>query len=77
MRKDFLLSEVLCEGCISNEQTDRLLKIVNLCISGKGSLTLVTHADVDAAWERASLWLTPMSFGTRFRWKAKVHVHVV
>jgi len=50
-REDFLLSEVLREGSLSNEQMDKLLKVIKRCLSGKGSLMFTTHADVQAAWE--------------------------
>jgi len=55
MCKDFLLLEVLCEGSLSNEQTDKLLKVIKWCLSGKGSLTFTTHTNVQAAQERMSM----------------------
>jgi hypothetical protein len=44
--EDFLFSEVLCKGSMSNEQMDNLLKIIKWCLSGKGSLTFSSHADI-------------------------------
>lgn len=76
-REDFLLSEVLREGSLSNEQTDNLLKIIKQCLSGKGSLTFATHADVQAARDRASLRLTPVSSRTKLRRRAKSRLCIV
>jgi hypothetical protein len=60
-REDFLLSEILLEGGLSNELSERLIKLMNVCISGKGTLTISRYSEVLAAWERASLKLTPVS----------------
>ena len=76
-REDFLFSEVLREGGLSNEQTDNLLKIIKQCLSGKGSLTFTTHSDVRAARERASLRLTPVSSRAKLMRRAKLRLHVV
>jgi hypothetical protein len=70
-REDFLLSEVLREGNLSNDQTDKLINIIKQCLSGKGSLTFTTHADVQAARKRASLRLTPVSTRAKLRRRAK------
>jgi hypothetical protein len=60
-REDFLISEILIDSGLSNAQLDKLLKLINRCINGKGTLTLSRHADLQAAWDHASLKLTPVS----------------
>ncbi|KAH9961701.1 hypothetical protein BGW80DRAFT_1181151, partial [Lactifluus volemus] len=62
--EDFLLSEILLEGGISKDLSDKLIKLVNRCVSGKGTLTLTSYSEVLAAWERASLKLTPFEVVT-------------
>ncbi|KAH8985616.1 hypothetical protein EDB86DRAFT_3049177 [Lactarius hatsudake] len=61
-REDFLFSEVLMEVGMNKDLTERLIKVVRLCIEGKGSLTFSNYSDIRAAWERASLQLTAFNF---------------
>ncbi|KAH9009318.1 hypothetical protein EDB85DRAFT_1903138 [Lactarius pseudohatsudake] len=56
--KDFLFSEVLMEVGMNKDLTERLIKVVRLCIEGKGSLTFSNYSDIWAAWERTSRQLT-------------------
>ncbi|KAH9993321.1 hypothetical protein BJV74DRAFT_884434 [Russula compacta] len=59
--EDFLISEILIDSGLSNAQLDKLLKLINRCINSKGTLMLSRHADLQAAWDYASLKLTPVS----------------
>ncbi|KAH9041102.1 hypothetical protein EDB84DRAFT_1474932 [Lactarius hengduanensis] len=61
-REDFLFSEVLMEVGMNKDLTERLIKVVRLCIEGKGSLTFSNYSDIQAAWERASCQLTAFNF---------------
>lgn len=60
-REDFLLAEVILEGCLGSELSDRLLKIFDTCNAGKGRVTLKNFQQLQTAWERASLKLSPVS----------------
>jgi hypothetical protein len=59
--EDFLLLEILLEGQLSNELSDRLIKLFNWCLSGKGTLMLTSHSKVLAAWEHTLSKLMPVS----------------
>ncbi|KAI0284933.1 hypothetical protein BC826DRAFT_1189767 [Russula brevipes] len=58
-REDFLVAELLLEAGMNKEQSERLIKIIGRCVSGKGTFTLARYADIESAWERASINLTP------------------
>jgi hypothetical protein len=60
-REDFMLSEVILDGCLGSELADKLLKIFELCNSGEGKVTFKTFSQVQAAFQRASVKLSPMS----------------
>jgi len=60
-REDFILAELLSEGHISKDLSDKLIKLFHHCFTGKGKLTITSVADIDAAWQRASSTLTPVS----------------
>ncbi|KAI0271244.1 hypothetical protein BC834DRAFT_818216 [Gloeopeniophorella convolvens] len=63
-REDFLLSEILLESGMNKGHSDRLLRLIQACISGKGKLTLSNYSEVQAAWQRASQKLTPFECET-------------
>lgn len=44
MREDFMFSEVILDGCLGSELSDKLLKIIELCSSGEGKVTLKTFS---------------------------------
>ncbi|KAH9029824.1 hypothetical protein EDB85DRAFT_1866968, partial [Lactarius pseudohatsudake] len=46
----------------NKDLTEHLIKVVRLCIEGKGSLTFSNYSDIQAAWERASRQLTAFNF---------------
>jgi hypothetical protein len=58
---DFLLAEILLEGALSSELVERLIKLINRCMEGKGSLTFKGAKDIENAWEHVSLRLAPVS----------------
>jgi len=57
-REDFLFSEILHDGHVNKDLSERLIKLVNLCLTGKGVFTVKRYADIEGAWERASSRLT-------------------
>jgi hypothetical protein len=59
--EDFLVSELLLECRLSKDQADRLIKIIDSCVNGKGLFTLKSFSDVEAAWDQVSLKLAPVS----------------
>lgn len=59
--EDFLISELLLECHLTREQSDRLIKIIDSCVNGKGLFTFKSVSDVEAAWDQASLKLAPVS----------------
>jgi hypothetical protein len=59
--EDFLVSELLLECHLSKDQADKLIKIIDSCVNGKGLFTLKSFSDVEAAWDQASLKLAPVS----------------
>ncbi|KAF8258959.1 hypothetical protein EI94DRAFT_1814242 [Lactarius quietus] len=62
--EDFMISEVILDGCLGIELSDKLLRIIDLCITGKGKVTLKTFLQVQSAWERASMKLSPFKLST-------------
>ncbi|KAH9032560.1 hypothetical protein EDB85DRAFT_2233424 [Lactarius pseudohatsudake] len=63
-REDFLLAEIFLQSGLGNEYSDRILKVFDLCNTGKGKVTLSKISEVHTAWERASLKLTPFELST-------------
>ncbi|KAF8266326.1 hypothetical protein EI94DRAFT_1803249 [Lactarius quietus] len=63
-REDFMISEVIFDGCLGIELLDKLLRIIDLCIAGKGKVTLKTFLQVQSAWEQASMKLSPFELST-------------
>jgi hypothetical protein len=59
--EDFLVSEILLEGSLGKDLSDRLLKIFKLVHAGTGRVTLSTFSEVQTAWDHASVQLTPVS----------------
>ena len=45
MREDFLLAEIILEGCLGSELSDRLLKIFDICNTSKGRVTRQAGVD--------------------------------
>ena len=62
--KDFMLSEVIQDGCLGRELSDKLLKIIESCSSGKGKVTLKTFTQVQDTFDHASVKLSPVSTRT-------------
>ena len=60
-RDDFMFVELLLEVGMTNDQSDRLIKLIKRCLDGEGSLTLTNHSDIRGAWECASAQLTAVS----------------
>jgi hypothetical protein len=58
---DYVLSQLLSEGHVSRELSDKFIKFIRSCVAGKEELTVTGVADIDAAWQRASSMLTPVS----------------
>jgi hypothetical protein len=46
---------------MSSNVSEKLIKLINWCLDGKGAFTLKGHADVENAWKRASLRVTAVS----------------
>lgn len=57
-REDFLFAKILHDGHLNNDLSERLIKLVNLCLTGKGVFTIKRSADIEGAWGRASSRLT-------------------
>ena len=49
MREDFLLAEVILEGCLGSELSDRLLKIFDICNTSRGRVTLRNFQQLQTA----------------------------
>jgi hypothetical protein len=64
-QEDFLFSEILHQGHLSRDLSEKLIKLVNLCLSGNGVFTINRYAEIEAAWEaeRASSRLTSVKSG--------------
>ena len=60
-REDFLIAEIFLECRIGRDHSDRLIKLIDACVNGKGLFTLKGVSDVEAAWDQASLKLAPVS----------------
>lgn len=60
-REDFEFGEVALEAALSKNQCKTLITLIQKCIQGKGQFTLTTNDDLEAAWRRAALKLTPVS----------------
>ena len=61
MWEDFLVVEILLESHLAWDKLDKLIKIIDSCVNGKGLFTLKGISDVEGAWDQASLKLAPMS----------------
>ena len=51
-RDDFLFAELLRESGLSREGSDRLIKLINRCIDGKGLITFSSYAELQDSRER-------------------------
>ena len=60
------------ESGLSEEQADRLIKLIHRCIEGKGS-TFSSFEDVEAARERASMKSTLLSMRVILALLEKIH----
>jgi len=60
-REDFLYAELVLQANMSSDVSDKLIKLINWCLDGKGAFTLKGHADVENAWKRASPRVTAVS----------------
>jgi hypothetical protein len=60
-REDFLIAEILLKSHLPRDESDMLIKLIDACVNGKGLFTLKGILDVEAAWDRASLKLAPVS----------------
>ncbi|KAN0141533.1 hypothetical protein V8E53_000778 [Lactarius tabidus] len=61
MCEDFLVLEFLLEAAVNADLANKLLAIFELCQAGKGRVMLSKFSQVKAAWEHASVQLTPVS----------------
>lgn len=52
-REDFVFAEILLEAGMNKDQSERLVKLFNLCLDGKGAFTFSNYSDIQAAWGRA------------------------
>jgi hypothetical protein len=60
-QEDFLYAELVLQANMSSDISDKLIKLINRCLDGKGAFTLKGHADVENAWKRASPRVTAVS----------------
>ena len=60
-REDFLVAEILLKSHLARDKSDKLIKIIDSCVNGKGLFTLKGILDVEGAWDQASLKLAPVS----------------
>jgi hypothetical protein len=60
-REDFSYAEIIHQAHLSNDLSDKLIKLINRCLEGKGEFTFKGHADVETAWKCASSRLTAVS----------------
>ncbi|KAH9170356.1 hypothetical protein EDB89DRAFT_1853558, partial [Lactarius sanguifluus] len=60
-REDFEFAEILMESHMNKVQSERLIKLVKLCLNRKGTLTFSNYSDLQTAWDRAASQLTPFS----------------
>lgn len=60
-REDFEFAEILMESNMSKVQSERLIKLVKLCLDRKGTLTFSNYSDLQTTWDRAASQLTPFS----------------
>ncbi|KAH9024194.1 hypothetical protein EDB85DRAFT_2075196 [Lactarius pseudohatsudake] len=58
-REDFEFAEILMESNMSKVQSERLIKLVKLCLDRKGTLTFSNYSDLQTTWDRAASQLTP------------------
>ncbi|KAG1861504.1 hypothetical protein DFJ58DRAFT_715418 [Suillus subalutaceus] len=49
-RLEFELAELALEACLNNEQTDRLIRLCNRCISQQEKFTFQNHKDIRDRW---------------------------
>jgi hypothetical protein len=61
------------ESGLSEEQSDRLIKLIHRCIEGKGSLAFSSIEDVEAARERTSMKMTLVGLRVILALLEKVH----
>ncbi len=66
-REDFVFAEILMEARVDRDRSDRLIKLIKLCLDGKGALTFSNYSDVLTAWECAASQLTPVSLNIHLR----------
>ncbi|KAH9007701.1 hypothetical protein EDB83DRAFT_2236259, partial [Lactarius deliciosus] len=59
--EDFEFAEILMESNMSKVQSERLIKLVKLCLNRKGTLTFLNYSDLQTTWDRAASQLTPFS----------------
>ena len=71
--EDFLIAEIIMKSGLSEEQSDRLIKLIHRCIEGKGLFTFSSIEDVEAARERASMQMTLVSLRAILALLEKVH----
>lgn len=55
-----MVSEIILEAALSEKLSDRLLKIFELCQTGKRKVTLTKFTQVETTWQHASVQLGPM-----------------
>jgi hypothetical protein len=60
--EDFLYAELTLQANLNSETSEKLIKLINRCIDGKGTFTYKSHVDVENAWKRASSTAMPVSY---------------
>ena len=60
--EDFLYAELILKAHLNSEVSDKLIKLINRCLDGKGTFSYKSHADVENAWKRASSTVTGVSY---------------
>ncbi|KAI0027107.1 hypothetical protein K488DRAFT_74803 [Vararia minispora EC-137] len=58
-REDFELAEIMLEASMNRTLGDRLLSVIQACISGNGKVTFSKFSDVMDAWDLAALRVAP------------------
>lgn len=60
-RTDFEFAELALDAALTKAHVDRLIQLVERCISGQDSFNLTNYQDLSKTWDAASTLLTPVS----------------
>ena len=58
--QDFEFAEIILESGLDSKRVDALIKLINLCIEGKGQFTITNFVQLQSKWKGASEVLTPV-----------------